>query len=222
MQPRGATWQISCNRLVKLIGCRCAGVGSLVCLKALETIWNASLTISNPHMTTTSSYTWAPVIDGSFLKEPLSTAKLDLEYGMATYDLHEGENFAPAGLQNETDAGSPPFNSSEAFYNSWLRVYLPNLSPQNFDTVKTLYPEPGLLDEINLPRYLAECNTSFERARAIYRDSVLACPALRMASSASRGRYLIEYTIRPARHASDVICIGSSFPSLKFDNFPSQ
>jgi hypothetical protein len=87
-----------------------------VCLKALDvqTIWNASLTISNSHVMTTSSYTWAPLIDGSFLKEPLSTAKLDLEYGMATYNLHEGENFVPAGLQNETEAGSPPLSSSEA------------------------------------------------------------------------------------------------------------
>lgn len=181
----------------------CSGPNSLQCLKAadLQVLRTAALAISGSHTYNTSSYTWAPVIDGTFLTEPLSAAisrrAVNIDYGFGVYNLHEGENFVPPGLKNASDTGSPPFNSSLASFQSWLRGYLPGLNNWQLDVVQQLYPPSGSAE--NLPSY----NTSFVRAGLIFRDTVLACPALWMAGSAPKASYLAEYTILPATHGSD-------------------
>jgi hypothetical protein len=62
----------------------------------------------------------------------------------------------------------------------------------------TLYPAIGSTETIS------NYNTTAVRAGLIYRDSVLACPAYWMARAASNTSYVGEYTISPAKHASDV------------------
>ena len=116
------------STLVDLSGCANA-TDSLACLKAadVQTLRTAALAISGSHTYNTSSYTWAPVIDGTFLPTPLSQATLNgnvnIAFGFGMYDLHEGENFIPPGLANTTGAGG--FNSSSASFQSWLRGFLP-------------------------------------------------------------------------------------------------
>ncbi|KAK5128406.1 hypothetical protein LTR85_003074 [Meristemomyces frigidus] len=184
----------------------CTGPKSLQCLKTVDvqTIRTAALEISASHTYNLSSYTWAPVIDGQFLTQPLSqaTAKGDvnIDYGWGMYNLHEGENFVPPGLQNATNtasAGSPPYNSSLASFETWLHGYLPYMSQRNLQVVQRLYPSVGSAEE--LPVY----NTTYVRAGLIYRDTVLACPALWTARASHKHAYMGEYTIDPARHGSD-------------------
>ncbi|GAI84948.1 unnamed protein product, partial [marine sediment metagenome] len=180
----------------------CTGPNSLQCLKAadVQTLRTAALYISGSHTYNTSSYTWAPVIDGHFLQEPLTQAtakgKVNIDYGFGMYNLHEGENFVPPGLQNATDTGSPPFNSSLASFEGWLRGYLPYMPGHDFEKVQQLYPECGTAEELTY-------NTSYVRAGLIYRDTVLACPAYWMARASHKRAYVGEYTIEPARHGSD-------------------
>ncbi|KAK3635245.1 hypothetical protein LTR56_014854 [Elasticomyces elasticus] len=180
----------------------CTGPSSLQCLKTVDvqTLRTAALYLSGSHTYNTSSYSWAPVIDGHFLREPLSLAtaqrKVNIDQGFGMYNLHEGENFVPPGLQNATDTGSPPFNSTIASFQTWLRGYLPDMSEHNLQRVLRLYPASGAAEELVY-------NTSYVRAGLIYRDTVLACPAYWMARSSRKHAYVGEYTIDPARHGSD-------------------
>ena len=195
------------DTLANLTGC--AGPKSLHCLKAVDvqTIRTAALQISYSHTYNTSSYTWAPVIDGTFLPQPLSVAtakrEVNIDYGWGMYNLHEGENFVPPGLQNATNTSqvtdgfaSPPYNSSLFSFETWLRGYLPGLSTRDLAEVEELYPEQGTTEEL-------QYNTTFVRAGLIYRDTVLACPTLWMAKASHDRSYVGEYTIAPATHGAD-------------------
>ncbi|KAF1348698.1 carboxylesterase [Delphinella strobiligena] len=181
----------------------CAGPSSLRCLKSLDlqSLRTAALAISRSHTYNTSSYSWAPVIDGVFLTQTLTSAiansAVNIDYGFGMYNLNDGENFIPPGLQNATDTGSPPYNSSLASFETWLRGYLPGLSEANLEYVKVLYPVQGSAEG------LTSYNTTYVRAGLIYRDTTLACPALWMASAAHKESYLGIYTIPPAKHGSD-------------------
>ena len=181
----------------------CAGSDSLQCLKSIDvqTIRTVSLAIAASQIYNTSSYSWSAVIDGTVLTQPLSSAtangRVNVDYGFGVYNQHEGENFIPSGLQNPTNSGSPPFNSSVASFNNWISGYLPGLSTSDLETAKTLYPLSGASDD--LPIY----NTTYVRAGLIYRDTTLACPAYWTASVAKKSSYLAQYTISPAKHGSD-------------------
>jgi carboxylesterase type B len=187
----------------------CTGPQSLACLKAIDAgvLTLAALQISASHTYNTSSYTWAPVIDGSFISQPLSEATLkgdvNIDFGFGMYNTHEGENFIPPGLQDATNAGSPPFNSSTGSFYSWLRGYLPEFSDRQLKMIETVYPASGSSEMIS------EYNTTYERAQLIYRDSVLACPTFWMAQAAHKRSYVGEYSIPPAKHASDTIYVRS-------------
>ena len=176
----------------------CTGPNSLTCLKTVDvqSLREASLAISNSHTYNTSSYSWAPVIDGIFLTQCLSAAtanqEVNIDYGFGMYNLHEGENFVPPGLQNISDTGSPPFNSSTASFDRWLHGYLPGLRPESLENVKLYYPSSGTAEDLAY-------NATYVRAGLVYRDSTLACPALWMASSAHKESYLGEYTIPPGK-----------------------
>lgn len=180
----------------------CSGPHSLQCLKTIsvDVLRTAALAISGSHTYNTSSYSWAPVIDDTFLTQPLSvaTAKgaVNIDYGFGMYNLHEGQNFVPPGLQNVSTTGSPGYNSSVASFDSWLSGYLPGLSKQDIREVRRLYPEIGTAEELAY-------NTSFLRAGLVYRDTTLACPALWMARAARRKGWVGEYVISPATHGSD-------------------
>lgn len=84
------------DTLANLTGC--AGADSLSCLKSVDvqTIRSAALVISGSHTYNTSSYTWAPVIDGTFLTQPLSQAtikgQVNIDYGWGMYNTHEGQS----------------------------------------------------------------------------------------------------------------------------------
>ncbi|KAK2046941.1 carboxylesterase [Colletotrichum somersetense] len=182
----------------------CAGPDSLACLKKadVQTIRDASLVISGSHVTNTSSFTWSPVIDGEFLQEPLSSAatsgKVNMELAFAMHNTHEGENFVPSGLQNASSVGSPPFNSSEASFDEWLRGFLPGFGDCEIQGVKRLYPTTGTTETISY-------NTTYVRAGLIYRDVVLSCPALWFAGAAPMDGWIGEYSLDPSRHASDTV-----------------
>ncbi|ROV99895.1 hypothetical protein VMCG_06244 [Cytospora schulzeri] len=187
-----------------LVGCG-TGPGSLACLKGadVQVMRDASLVVDASHTYNTSSYTWAPVIDGRFLTKRLTEAvemgEVNIEYGWGMYNTYEGENFIPPGLAHATNSGTPPFNSSAESFDNWLSGYLPGLSRRDLEKVKQLYPEAGSSEAI------ASYNGSYTRAGLIYRDSVLACPAYWMAGAAPKGSYLGEYSISPAKHGSDTI-----------------
>ncbi|KAH8589390.1 carboxylesterase [Bisporella sp. PMI_857] len=172
----------------------CSGPESLKCLKKadLQTLRNASLQIAGSHVYNTSSYTWGPVIDGKFLTQSLSEAtskgQVNIDTGLVNYNTHEGENFIPPGLANIANTGSPAFNSSLASLRQWATGFLPKFSEQNIDQVLDLYPG----------------NVTYTRAGLMYRDAVLTCPAYWTARAAHRRGYISEYTISPAKHASDV------------------
>ncbi|KAJ5523345.1 hypothetical protein N7513_012889 [Penicillium frequentans] len=194
------------NQLANLTGC--AGYDkdhqTLACLKSadVQAIRDASLIIDADNTYTTSSYTWAPVIDGEFLADTLTEAvdkgnlKTDFIWGM--YNTHEGQNFIPSGLADA--ALTSGYNSSEESFHQWLTGFLPGLSAKQIEAVEdTYYPVDGSSETIT------EYNTTYIRAGLIYRDVVLSCPAYWVASAAPGKGYVGEYSISPATHGSDAI-----------------
>jgi len=119
-----------------------------------------------------------------------------------------GENFIPPGLAIANNTGTPPFNSSTVSFNTWLQGFLPSFSDRDIQRVETMYPAIGSSEEI--PSY----NDTYTRAGLIYRDIVLACPTYWMARAAHKKSYVGEYSIPPARHASDTIYVNIAFPLL--------
>ncbi|RAO68243.1 uncharacterized protein BHQ10_004255 [Talaromyces amestolkiae] len=170
---------------------------TLGCLKtaSLETLMTAAYNVTYSDEYGPSSYTWAPVIDGHFLRTTLTKAikngdiNGDVHWGM--YNTYEGENFIPPSLNN-SDSGS-----SDAAFKLWLGDFLPGLSQHELQRLETVYPPSGSSE--NIESY----NSTYVRAELVYRDLVLACPAYWTASIAETG-YLGEYTISPATHGSDV------------------
>ncbi|KAI0400332.1 carboxylesterase [Xylaria palmicola] len=196
------------DALAALTGCGGGGggggPGSLACLKRVDAqrIRNASLAVVDAHKYDTATFGWGPVIDGTFLRAPLSSASSAARGGLATayamYNTHEGESFAPPGLKNEIDSGAPPFNASAASFSRWLEGFLPGLVRTDLRRLEALYPATGGDGKDG------SGGSQFERAGLIYRDATLACPGLWMAGSARDGGWIGEYTIAPALHASDV------------------
>jgi carboxylesterase type B len=210
------------DRMANLTGC--AGPNSLQCMKSVpvQTIRDASLIIAASHTYNTSSYTWAPVIDGKFLTQTLSQAtikgEVNTDFGFGMYNTHEGsflypppyyylhslisligENFTPGGLGSSVNSGTPPFNSSAASFHSYLKGFLPRFSERDIARVEALYPINGTTEQIPL------ITSNSIRAGLVYRDVVLACPAYWLARAAHKKSYFGEYSISPAKHASDTI-----------------
>lgn len=203
--------------LVEMTGCSNTTDGdSLTCLKNVDvqTIRTAALAISGTHTYNTSSYTWAPVIDGTFLVEPLSVAAtkglVNIDFGWGMYNEYEGENFIPPGLKST--AGSGGFNTSLESFEDWLQGFLPSFTDADLNRVKEIYPATGTL-------YNATYNTTYIRAELIYRDIILACPGFWVATAAKSTGYVGEYTISPATHGSDTEWVGDN-PLLKFFSIP--
>ncbi|KAJ6180167.1 hypothetical protein N7519_010628 [Penicillium mononematosum] len=197
------------SQLASLTGCASRHAGkTLACLKSVDVqkIRDASLIIGASNTWTTSSYTWAPVIDGTFLVETLTDTvnrrSLNTEFVWGMYNSHEGENFVPSGLDSPILLNG--FNSSAASFHQWLSGFVPGLSGKQIGEVETLYPAEGSTETID------SYNTSYVRAGLVYRDVVLACPAYWISSAATERGYLGEYTISPAKHASDTIYVCSS------------
>ncbi|KAJ5677560.1 uncharacterized protein N7477_003193 [Penicillium maclennaniae] len=179
------------HQFATLTGCASDGHDheTLACLKSVDvqSIRAASLIIDADNTWTTSSYTWAPVIDGQFLVDTLTEAVggvgvLNTEF---LWDLTVMAN---------------GYNSSDASLHKWVTGFLPGLSVEEVkDVEEVYYPTDGYTEIIT------EYNTTYVRAGLIYRDVVLACPAYWMASASKRRGYLGEYTISPATHGSDTI-----------------
>ncbi|KAF2032177.1 alpha/beta-hydrolase [Setomelanomma holmii] len=189
------------RRTLSDVGCSNA-TDEIACLKSadIQLLRDSALRLSTSLQYTTSSFTFGPVIDDAFLTRPLSSAiksrALNADLVLSSYNLHEGENFIPPGFQNTLTA-SDGFNSSLSSFGSWLSGFLPNLTSTDIASVKILYPLSGTAEEITY-------NTTYIRAGLLYRDLVLACPSYWLASTARDKGWLIEYTISPAKHASDV------------------
>jgi carboxylesterase type B len=198
------------TQLANLTGCTSTQEGeTLACLKSVDVqkIRDANLVISASNTWTTSSYTWVPVIDGTFLSETLTETvnrgALNTEFVWGTYNSHEGENFIPPGLKSTADVSG--FNSSVASFHDWLTGFVPGLSAKQIGHVESIYyPAEGETETIG------GYNTSYTRAGLVYRDVVLACPAYWIASAATVKGYVGEYTISPATHGSDTIYVCSS------------
>jgi len=194
------------DQMVNLTGCGKV-LDSLRCLKEVDVqnIRDAAGRVAASHRYTTSSYTWAPVIDGTFLREPLSEAtkagRINGEVVFATYNSHEGENFIPGGLGRSNSSGW--LDSSSVSFDSWLRGFLPGLNDTLLSRVKILYPPDGTTESMNY-------SDPYRRAGLIFRDVVLTCPASWVTKSAKVNGWLAEYTISPAMHASDVNFVSST------------
>ncbi|KAF2022272.1 alpha/beta-hydrolase [Aaosphaeria arxii CBS 175.79] len=198
--------------VVKGVGCD-GKEDEIACLKGVDVqkLRDVSLGISTSQQYTTSTFTWGPFIDDSFLTEGLASVvksgRLNAGAVLSSYNLHEGENFIPPGFANA--AGSGGFNSSVASFDRWLEGFLPQFGKGELNRVKELYPESGVAEEI-------KWNTTYERAGLIYRDLILACPAYWLANTARKG-WLMEYTIDPAKHASDTVYWNTINPIQKSD-----
>jgi carboxylesterase type B len=185
------------DTLANLTGCA-AVPDSLRCLKEVDvqTIRDASLVITDSHKWTTSSFTWGPVLDDDFLTTPLSEATRSplphLSAGFAMFNTHEGESFAPTNLTS-LDPDGPAFHE-------WLHGYLPSLPACAVAAIENMYPPTGNFSARE------SYSDAYARAGLIYRDIVLSCPAYWMvgATAAEGQGWLGEYTIAPAKHASDV------------------
>jgi carboxylesterase type B len=184
------------DQMVNGTGCANA-TDSLKCLKEVDVqrIRDASAVVAESHKYTTSSYTWAPVIDGSFLREPLSVAakhgRINGQVVFSTYNSHEGENFIPSGLSKISAS------TGVSAFDSWLPKFLPDFNTTLLQRVKALYPAAGRTETITY----SEAQT---RGGLISRDATLTCPAYWATKGARQGGWLGEYTISPAKHASDV------------------
>jgi carboxylesterase type B len=196
------------DAFANLTGCAEVGNDGVVdCLKSVDAqvIRDASLVIDARSTWTTTSYTWAPVIDGEFLKDSLSEAvsgekKLETEFVWGMYNSHEGENFVPTGLKSVESVNG--FNSSAEGFRYWLTGFLPRFSESQIRLVEDVYyPAVGSTETID------DYNSTFVRAGLVYRDVVLACPAYWVGSGAEEKGYLGEYTISPATHGSDTIYV---------------
>jgi carboxylesterase type B len=182
------------------VGCANA-TDEIRCLKAadIQLLRDSALRQSTARQYTTSTFTFGPVIDTSFLTAPLShvirNGTLNANMILTSYNLHEGESFTPPGLLNATTTADG-FNSTPAGFASWLAGFLPDLSAPAVAALESLYPPAGIAEELT---YTAPST----RAGLIYRDLVLACPAYWLARKARSG-WVAEYTISPAKHASDV------------------
>lgn len=205
--------EIVFDAFVNLTGCAGAKSGGVVdCLKSVDVqvIRDASLIIDARSTWTTSSYTWAPVIDGEFLTDTLSEvasggSKLNTEFVWGMYNSHEGENFVPTGLKSAESLNG--FNSSAQGFRYWLTGFLPRFSKDQIRLVEDVYyPAVGSTETIE------EYNSTYVRAGLIYRDVVLACPAYWIGSGAEEKGYLGEYTISPATHGSDTIYVSVGSP----------
>jgi carboxylesterase type B len=192
-----AETQAHYDTLANLTGCA-AAADSLRCLKSVDVaaLRNASYTMVSGNLYGANSYPWSPVIDGVFLTRTLSEATahsgsgsgsgINNRLGFSMYNTHEGENFVPGAL------------SSTLSYDDWAAAFLPGFGGDELARLAALYPAAGSAES------LAAYNDSFTRAGLVYRDSVLACPAYWAAGAAPAGGWLGEYTIAPAKHASDV------------------
>jgi carboxylesterase type B len=194
------------SQVVADVGCA-NSTDEIACLKTadLQALRDSALRLSTSLQYTTSSFTFGPIIDDSFLASPLSEVvrkgKLNAPTVLTSYNLHEGENFIPPGFQNANTA-SDGFNSSASSFDKWLSGFLPGLSAKDIAKAKALYPASGTAEEISY-------NTTYIRAGLLYRDLVLACPAYWLSDKAEKG-WVIEYTISPAKHASDTIYVSSA------------
>lgn len=207
------------SRVVQETGCANPDADEeIACLKTVDVqkLREVSLGMENWHQYTESTFTWGPVVDGDFIAKPLSyivkSGKLDVGAVLTSYNLHEGENFVPPGFTSpisNTTTGADGFNSSSASFNNWLRGFLPYFSDDEIAAVEDIYPANGEAEEL-------KWNTTYERAGMVYRDLILACPALWLADTApARKGWLVEYTIDPAKHASDTVYV-SDFISSPF------
>jgi carboxylesterase type B len=176
------------NQLANLTGCATAS-DTLQCLKTVDVavIRNASYAMVSGYLYGPTSYPWGPIIDGVFLTQPLSEVTqspgdINAERFFSMYNTHEGENFV----------------SSAVDYDAWIAGFLPSFSQAELARLDALYPAAGSAESI------AAYNDSYTRAGLVYRDTVLACPAYWTAGAAADGGWLGEYTISPAKHASDV------------------
>ncbi|KAJ4990475.1 carboxylesterase [Stagonosporopsis vannaccii] len=189
------------QQVVQDVGCSTA-TDQIACLKSadVQALRDSALRLSTSLQYTTSSFTFGPIIDDSFLSVPLSDAvrnrKLNARTVLTSYNLHEGENFIPPGLQGANTA-SDGFNSSSASFDKWLAGFLPGLRTRDLARATALYPPSGSAEELSY-------NSTYLRAGLLYRDLVLACPAYWLSATARNG-WVVEYTISPAKHASDTI-----------------
>jgi carboxylesterase type B len=184
---------------------------TISCLRKVDvqTIRDVSLAIDTLNVDTIS-HAWTPVIDGTFLRERLSTAikngKINPEYAFAVYNRHEGENFVSSAL-TDLESNDGQFNATEQGFNLWVSKYLPGFSKSQIKKLKDLYSGYGE-------------NGSYKRAADIYRDSVLACPALwsaKMTSKTKKKGWLVEFSVSPGKHASDTQYVGSPIRAVVLD-----
>ncbi|KAI5781275.1 carboxylesterase [Geopyxis carbonaria] len=179
------------SSLLNLTSC-----ADLACLKTLpvQTILDANAKLNTVNQYTTTSYVWAPVLDDVWLKTPLSRAnRVNARAVMGVYNTHEGLNFVTSALNQAASTSTVrpgAFNATAAGFRLWLSGFVPHADERVLSHLETtLYP-----------------NTSYtstqERAGMVYRDVVLACPALWLTKLADQG-WIGEYGISPAKHASD-------------------
>jgi carboxylesterase type B len=142
------------DTLVNMTGCATEH-DHLKCLKAVDVqaILDANQIINNANKYTTSSFNWAPVIDGEFIKERLSVqskeGRLNGQNQIGTFCEYEGGSFTPASLNNATSDENNPFNSTDAGFQFWLQGFLPKLSEPLLEEVKELYPRENETKEYN-------------------------------------------------------------------------
>ncbi|KAF3769304.1 alpha/beta-hydrolase [Cryphonectria parasitica EP155] len=211
---------------VTLTGCRRgarpnsgngAEVSTVECMRNLDLriLTAASAALENAYMY--PGYVWAPVLDGSFLTQTLTSAvsarTLNADLVFALFNANEGESFVDPslllddsldgigdGADGGLGTGPLPYNGTAAGFDAWLADLLPRLNATQTTAVKQLYPAEGTTDVAGW-----SWNTTFGRASYLYRDLVLACPAYWIASTAPGTGYLAQWTVPPANHVTPFV-----------------
>ncbi|KAF1989313.1 alpha/beta-hydrolase [Aulographum hederae CBS 113979] len=214
--------------LVNLVGCN-ATTDTLTCLRNIPAtdLATASQAVANTNHYGPSSFTWGPVLDDAFFRNSLNAAtaprniKINARKVLSFYNTLEGDNFLPPNqLRPANFREQPGTNSaggsmdgficcSSKAFEKWLGYFLPNLINSDGDgrgeklrkEVAKLYPARGEAEG-------AGWRDPFSRAGMVYRDLVLACPALWIAQAAAGmeggSAWMGEYRISPATHAADL------------------
>jgi hypothetical protein len=183
---------------------QCGRFSSMSKTVDVQKIQAPALKMSSDYKYTTSTFAWAPVIDGTLLVESLTSASsrssLSIPLAHNVFNSHEGENFLPGDLKI---SAFTHFNVSTEGLDTWLRGFLPNFNQNLHEQVKQLYPARGRTE-------MYDFNTTHSRAAVIYLDVVLACTAFWVAKGAKQAGWMVDYNIPPAHHASDTAYVSYS------------
>ncbi|KAF7365126.1 Carboxylic ester hydrolase [Mycena venus] len=172
------------NQVADQAGCN--GTGPLHCLRTVDSATLGSININIIAAGFQGTFSFVPVVDGSFITQSPTDALL------------QGEVNGAALLSVTNTNEGIPFINQSAEYNvaEYVRNLFPLFGPAESQAAAFVYRSLGSpLDQVN----------------AIMGDSIFKCPTYSLLEAFPGESYKAEYAILPALHSQDVI---NYFPSV--------